>query len=191
MRIASHFFPVICCVQLWIHRVSLRLSHHTIIFYVFDGCFFFQGLTDHSCSPLSNGEHVINSPEPTHGKHLSEIVLVIAQCYLLLKRGPSLLLVCRQTKGLKLSLAPSVESCQSSPELCSPSQSLFLSGYCLLSINDCIRTRCGGQLPLCFIWVITSATLCMLGLKWTQTYWFAVDIYVKKKNKSLWGPLVA
>lgn len=97
----------------------LRVSHHTIIFYVFDGYFFFQGLTDHSCSPLSNGEHVINSPEPTHGKHLPEIVLVITQCCLVLKLCPSLLIVHRQMKGPKLSLAPSVESvvCLSFAEL--------------------------------------------------------------------------
>lgn len=57
----------------------LLVSNLTIKFYVFDGCFFFQGLTDHSCSPLSNGEHVINSPEPTHGKYLPEIVLIITQ----------------------------------------------------------------------------------------------------------------
>lgn len=81
-----HIFPLLsaaCSCEFT--RILLRASHHTIIFYVFDGCFFFQGLTDHSCSPLSNGEHVINSPEPTHGKHLPEIVLVITQCYLVLK----------------------------------------------------------------------------------------------------------
>ena len=43
---------------------------------IFDGLIF-QGLTDHSCLPLSSGEHAINSPEPTHGKDFS---LTFKQC---------------------------------------------------------------------------------------------------------------
>lgn len=42
---------------------------HVLCVYLMFGGFVFQGLTDHSCSPLSSGEHVINSPEPTHGKY--------------------------------------------------------------------------------------------------------------------------
>lgn len=41
------------------------------------GGFVFQGLMDHSCSPLSSGEHVINSPEPTHGKYLIVILSLL------------------------------------------------------------------------------------------------------------------
>lgn len=51
---------------------------------------------------------MINSPEPTHGKHLPEIVVVITQYNVVLKLCPSLLIVYCQMKGLKLSLASSL-----------------------------------------------------------------------------------